>query len=351
MSFTSVEPAPVRLCRSQLFVPCVRPALFEKAAAGPADVISLDLEDSVAPDDKPQARENLIDALNDVDFGSKEISMRINGLETSWCYRDVIDVLERSGERLDLIMIPKVGCAADVYAIDMLVTQVERAVGRKKPIRLEVIIESAMGLENINQIAAASPRLDALHFGAADYAASTGMRTTNIGGPNPDYTILTDPDAEDRRDVHWQDLWHYPMMRMVAAARANGLRPIDGPFGNYTDPEGFRSHANRSAILGCEGKWAIHPSQVGLANEIFTPPADEVKKAQRIVKEMKKGHKAGLGALALDGMLIDAASMKQADVIVRQMRMIRAADKRQKERAAKPAKSKAKKRTAKNRSK
>ncbi len=325
MSFTKVEPAPVRLCRSQLFVPCVRPALFEKAANGPADVISLDLEDSVAPNDKPQSRENVIQALNDVDFGDKTLSMRINGLDTHWCYRDVIDVVAKGGERLDLIMIPKVGCAADIYAIDMLISQVEMDVGRKKPLRLEVIIESAMGLENIVEIAGASSRLDALHFGAADYAASTGMRTTNIGGPNPDYVILTDPDQQENRDIHWQDLWHYPMMRMVAAARMHGLRPIDGPFGNYSDPDGFRSHGNRSAILGCEGKWAIHPSQVGLANEIFTPPADEVAKAEKIVAEMKKGQSEGFGAVSLDGGLIDAASIRQAENIVRQMEMIRKA--------------------------
>jgi len=326
MSFTVVEPAPARLCRSQLFVPCSKTAFFEKAAKGPADVISLDLEDAVAPGDKPQARENLIQALNEVDFGAKTLSMRINGLDTIWCYRDVIDVLERGGERLDLIMIPKVGCAADIYAIDMLITQVENAVGRRKKIRLEVIIESAMGLENIVEIAGASRRLDALHFGAADYAASTGMRTTNIGGPNPDYVILTDPDADARRDIHWQDLWHYPMMRLVAAARMNGLRPIDGPFGNYSDPDGFRAHANRSAILGCEGKWAIHPSQVQLANEVFVPPADEVEKAERIVAEMRKGHESGQGAVSMDGGLIDAASIKQAEVIVRQMEMIRKAE-------------------------
>ncbi len=330
MSFTAVYPAPPRLCRSQLFVPCNRPALFEKAAGGPADVISLDLEDSVAPDDKPESRKNLIQGLNDIDFGGKTISVRINGLDTPWCYRDIIDVLEQGGARLDLIMIPKVGCAADVYAIDMLVTQVEMAMGRKKPLRLEVLIESAMGLENIDAIAGASPRLDALHFGAADFAASMGMRTTNIGGPNPDYVILTDGDEAGVRDTHWQDLWHYPMMRMVAAARMHGLRPIDGPFGNYADAQGFKAQSRRSAIMGCEGKWAIHPSQVALANEIFTPPADEVAKAQRIVREMKKGHGAGMGAVALDGGLIDAASIKQAEGIVRQMRMIRAAEKAQK---------------------
>lgn len=323
MSFTQVVPVPTRLNRSQLFVPCIREALFEKAAKGEADVICLDLEDSVAPPDKPKARENLIAALHDVDFGKKSVSMRINGLDTAWCYRDIVDVVEKGGERLDLIMVPKVGTASDIYAIDMLLTQIEKAVGRKKRIRIEFILESAMGLENINEIVRASTRLDAVHFGAADFAASTGMRTTNIGGPNPDYAILTDADEKGARHVHWQDLWHYPMMRLVAAARAAGLRPIDGPFGNYSDAEGFKAQARRSAILGCEGKWAIHPSQVALANEVFTPPQAEVEKAERIVKAMKEGESQHMGAVAMDGQLIDAASIRQAEVIVKQMEMIR----------------------------
>jgi malyl-CoA/(S)-citramalyl-CoA lyase len=316
MSFTSIQAAPSRLNRSQLFVPCSSPHFFAKAAQGPADVISLDLEDAVAPDDKVDARAKAVKALNEEDFGDKTLSLRINGLDTHYCYRDVVDIMEQGGERLDLIMIPKVGTAADIYAIDMLVTQIETATGRKKKLGLEVIIESAMGLANVNEIAAASPRLEALHFGAADFAASMGMRTTNIGGPNPDYGILLDPDKNGKRDFHWQDLWHTPMVQMIAAARANGLRPVDGPFGDYSDPEGYSAQARRSAILGCEGKWAIHPSQVGLGNELYTPPADDVKQAKRILKEMKASQKAGAGAVSLDGKLIDAASIKQANVIV-----------------------------------
>lgn len=322
MSFTSIQAAPSRLNRSQLFVPCSSPHFFAKAAQGPADVISLDLEDAVAPDDKVDARAKAVKALNEEDFGDKTLSLRINGLDTHYCYRDVVDIMEQSGERLDLIMIPKVGTAADIYAIDMLVTQIETATGRKKKLGLEVIIESAMGLANVNEIAAASPRLEALHFGAADFAASMGMRTTNIGGPNPDYGILLDPDENGNRNFHWQDLWHTPMVQMIAAARANGLRPVDGPFGDYSDPDGYRAQARRSAILGCEGKWAIHPSQVALGNELYTPPADDVKQAKRILKEMKASQKAGAGAVSLDGKLIDAASIKQANVIVDKAREI-----------------------------
>ena len=324
MSFTNVERIAPRLNRSQLFVPGVRPQLFEKAAASDADVICLDLEDSVAPADKPKARANIIEGLKTVNFGTKSISVRINGLDTAWCYRDVIDIVEQAGERLDLIMIPKVGVAADVYAIDMLISQAEMAVGRAKKIKLEVIIESVLGLNNIEAIAGSSKRLESLHFGSADYAASAGMRTTNIGGPNKDYVVLTDKSASGARDTHWSDLWHYVTVRMVAAARAHGLRPIDGPFGDYSDAEGFLAQARRSAVLGCEGKWAIHPSQVSLANDIFTPPADEVAAAEAILKAMQEGAEKGMGAVSLNGKLIDLASIRQAEVIVGQMNMIRA---------------------------
>jgi malyl-CoA/(S)-citramalyl-CoA lyase len=230
--------------------------------------------------------------------------------------------MEQAGERLDLIMIPKVGVPADVYAIDMLITQIETAVGRKKPVKLEVIIESVHGLNNCEAIAGSSKRLESLHFGSADYAASAGMRTTNIGGSNRDYVVLTDAE-NGKRDTHWSDLWHYATFRMVAAARAHGLRPIDGPFGDYSDEAGFVAQAKRSAVLGCEGKWAIHPSQVAPANRVFTPPTDEVERAEAILTAMKDGAQKGMGAVALNGKLIDLASIRQAEVIVGQMRMIR----------------------------
>jgi malyl-CoA/(S)-citramalyl-CoA lyase len=279
-------------------------------------VVFLDLEDAVAPDDKLQARKNIIAALNDLDFGQKTVSVRINGLDTHYMYRDVVEVLEGAGDRLDLIMIPKVGTAADVYAVDMLVTQVETAMGRRKRIGFEMIIETALGMQNIHEIAAASPRNESLHFGVADYAASTKMRTTVIGGPNPAYGVLTDAGADGGRDYHWGDLWHYAIARMVVAARANGLRPLDGPFGDVADADGFRAQANRASVLGCEGKWAIHPSQVALANEINTPPEKEVTQARRILEAMAQAQKEGRGAVTLDGRMIDAASIRQAEQLV-----------------------------------
>ena len=317
MSFTIVEQCTPRVNRSELAVPGSSPQLFEKAAKSAADVIFLDLEDAVAPDKKDEARRNVIQAINEVDWGQKTLSVRINGLDTQWMYRDVVDVLEQAGDRLDLIMIPKVGTAADVYAVDMLVTQVEQAKSRKKRIGFELIIEIALGMANIHEIARASKRLESLHFGVADYAASTRARTTGIGGPNPDYAVLTDKTEDGaERAVHWGDMWHYAIARMVVAARANGLRPVDGPFGDFSDPDGYRAQGRRSAVLGCEGKWAIHPSQVALANEIFTPPQKEVDRARRVLQAMQDAQREGRGAVSLDGRLIDIASIRQAEALV-----------------------------------
>jgi len=317
MSFTIVEQKPTRTNRCELAVPGSRPELFEKAAKSAADVIFLDLEDAVAPDQKEQARKNIIQALNEVDFGQKTVSLRINGLDTHYMYRDVVDVLEQGGERLDLIMIPKAGTASDIYALDMLVTQIETATRRRKPIGFEMIIETALGMANVEAIAAASTRNESLHFGVADYAASTGARTTGIGGPHPDYGVLTDPSDDGSREYHWGDMWHYAIARMVVAARANGLRPIDGPFGDFSDPEGFRAQARRAAVMGCEGKWAIHPSQIALCNDVYSPSEAEVTKARRILDAMEQAQKEGKGAVALDGKLIDIASIKQAQNMVR----------------------------------
>ena len=322
MSFTIVEQAQARLNRSELAVPGSNPSLFEKAAKSAADVIFLDLEDAVAPDDKVQARKNVIEGLRDIDWGTKTMSVRINGLDTHYMYRDVVDVLEQGGERLDVIMIPKAGTAADIYAVDMLVTQIEAAVSRKKRLGFEMIIETALGMANVDEIAAASKRNESLHFGVADYAASTKARTTVIGGPNKLYGVLTDKEGDAPRDYHWGDMWHYAVARMVVAARANGLRPIDGPFGDFSDADGFRAQANRAAALGCEGKWAIHPSQIALANEVNSPSEEEVTRAKRIIEAMKQATKEGKGAVALDGRLIDIASIKQAEVMVRKAEQI-----------------------------
>ncbi len=322
MSFYTVEQAPARLNRSELAVPGSQPDMFEKAAKLDVDVVFLDLEDAVAPDEKEQARKNVIEALNHIDWGKKSMSVRINGLDTHYMYRDVVEVVEQAGERLDMIMIPKVGTASDVYAVDMMLTQIEVAKGYKKRIGLEHIIETALGMQNVHEIAAASKRNESLHFGVADYAASTRARTTSIGGANPNYSILTGSSEEENREVHWGDMWHYALSRMVVAARANGLRPLDGPFGDFSDPDGYSAAAHRAAVLGCEGKWAIHPSQVALANEVMSPSAADVDRAERILKAMADAEAAGKGAVSLDGRLIDYASIRQAEVMVNKVRQI-----------------------------
>ena len=285
-------------------------------AASAADVINLDLEDSVAPSDKDIARQNVIEAINTIDWGTKTLSVRINSLDTPYWYRDVVDLLEQAGERLDQIMIPKVGCAADVYAVDALVTAIEAAKGRTKRISFEVIIESAAGLTHVEEIAASSPRLQAMSLGAADFAASMGMQTTGIGGTQDNYYML---QGEQK---HWSDPWHWAQAAIVAACRTYGILPVDGPFGDFSDDEGFRAQARRSATLGMVGKWAIHPKQIGLANEVFTPSAEAVAEAREILAAMQTATENGEGATVYKGRLVDIASIKQAEVIVRQSKMI-----------------------------
>ncbi|MCF6444338.1 L-malyl-CoA/beta-methylmalyl-CoA lyase [Nereida sp. MMG025] len=316
MSFT-LQPAPVaRPNRCQLFGPASNTKLFEKMAASAADVINVDLEDSVAPSDKDIARKNAIEAINDVDWNTKHLSVRINGLDTPYWYRDVVDLLENAGDRLDQIMIPKVGCAADIYAVDALVTAVEAAKGRTKRIGFEVIIESAAGIAHVEEIAAASPRMQAMSLGAADFAASMGMQTTGIGGTQEDYYML-------REGVkHWSDPWHWAQTAIVAACRTHGVLPVDGPFGDFSDDDGYIAQAKRSATLGMVGKWAIHPKQIGLANEVFTPSAEAVAEAREILAAMEQAKANGEGATVYKGRLVDIASIKQAEVIVKQSEMI-----------------------------
>jgi len=316
MSFRLQPAPPARPNRCQLFGPGSNTKLFEKMAASAADVINIDLEDSVAPTDKDSARANTIKAINDVDWGKKCLSVRINGLDTPFWYRDVVDLLEQAGDRLDQIMIPKVGCAADIYAVDALVSAIETAKGRKRRIGFEVIIESAAGIAHVEEIATSSPRMRAMSLGAADYAASMGMSTTGIGGTQENYYML----HEGAR--YWADPWHWVQSAIVAACRTHGLLPVDGPFGDFSDDEGFRAQARRSATLGMVGKWAIHPKQIALANEIFTPSDAAVAEAREILATMEEAKARGEGATTYKGRLVDIASIKQAEGIVKQSEMI-----------------------------
>lgn len=316
MSFR-LQPAPVdRPNRCQLFGPGSNTKLFPKMAASAADVINLDLEDSVAPSDKDIARANVIEAINTIDWGEKTLAVRINSLDTPYWYRDVVDLLEQASERLDQIMIPKVGCAEDIYAVDALVTAIEAAMGRNKKINFEVIIESAAGIAHVEEIAKSSPRLVAMSLGAADFAASMGMQTTGIGGTQENYYML---HGETR---HYSDPWHWAQTAIVAACRTHGVLPVDGPFGDFSDDEGFRAQARRCATLGMVGKWAIHPKQIALANEVFTPSEEAVAEAREILAAMDLAKANGEGATVYKGRLVDIASIKQAEVIVAQAELI-----------------------------
>ena len=322
MSFTIPPQAPARPNRCQLFGPGSRPELFEKMAASGADVINLDLEDSVSPADKAAARANIILAINEIDWGTKTLSVRINGLDTEFWYRDVVDILEQAGDRIDLFMIPKAGCAADIYAVDALAFAIETAKGRTKKVGFEVIIETALGFRNVAEIATASPRMQAMSLGAADFAASMGMQTTGIGGTQENYYMLAPKEAGGERAPIYGDPWHGVTAAIVAACRSAGILPVDGPFGDFSDDEGFLAQARRAATMGMVGKWAIHPKQVALANSVFTPSEAQVGEARAILAAMEEAEAKGQGAAVYKGRLIDLASIRQAKVIVRQSEMI-----------------------------
>jgi malyl-CoA/(S)-citramalyl-CoA lyase len=287
--------------------------MLEKAPDLGADIMMLDLEDAVAPDDKEQARRNVIEALREQDFSRCSTSVRINGLDTHYCYRDIVDVVEQAGQYVDTILIPKVSCAGDVHLVATLLTQIEHAVGLERRIGISVLIETAIGMVNVDEIASACPeRMEAMVFGVADYAASLQSHTTSIGGIDPSYAV--GPDLGDQ--------WHYPLSRIAVTARAHGLRPIDGPYGDFTDPAGYLQSARRAAVLGYEGKWAIHPSQIPLANEVFTPHEHLIERTHRIIAAMREAALDGKGAVSLDGRLIDAASIRMAENLLAKLELI-----------------------------
>ena len=317
--------APVRLHRSELCVPASNVRMMEKAPALGADVVMLDLEDAVAPADKPQARENAIAALRQLDWSGCTVSLRINGLDTHYCYRDVVDVVEQAGAFLDTVLVPKASCAGDIHLVATLLTQIEDAIGLERRIGISALIETAPGMLHVEEIAAACPeRMEALIFGVADYAASMQSHTASIGGSDAGYAVLTDAHPDGGRDLHWGDQWHYALARIAVACRANGLRPIDGPFGDFNDPDGYLAAARRAAVLGFEGKWAIHPNQVQLAHRVFSPDDRLIDRTRRIVAAMKEAAADGRGAVSLDGRLIDAASLRMAETLLHKLEQIEA---------------------------
>ena len=303
---------PERLSRSMLFTPGSRPELAAKAARSAADAVCLDLEDAVAPGEKERSRALVAGALASTNFGGRTRIVRVNGLDTRWTYRDIIEVVEAAGQHLDVIMLPKAESAADVMLVDRLLTQIEATHGIPHRIGIEVQIETAAGFLNAREIAAASPRLEALIFGMGDYAASLRMPLANVG-------------TEDEYDAAFPGLrWHPVMHAVVAAARANGLRCMDGPFGNYRDDAGLARSARMARALGFDGKQCIHPGQLEAVNAAFTPSDEEVERARRMVETWERGAAEGLGAVGSDGIMIDAVNMRMARTTTRAAELIAA---------------------------
>jgi len=310
-----------RLQRSELAVPATSERFFLKAANSAADVVFLDLEDAVAPPFKTKARAQAIDALNTVDWGYKTMAIRVNGLDTPWALDDIVEVVKQA-PRLDLILLPKAGSAFDIQFVDQILTLIERSGASRKRVGIEALIETARGVANVEEIASASNRLEALIFGVGDYTVDMRSFDSVFGRPSERYAVLTTPDAQGLRHSHWNDQWHFAMARIANACRANGLRPVDGPFTDFGDADGYRACALRAAALGFEGKWAIHPEQVALANEVFSPSPAQLQWAKDIQDALEKAEKEGNGAIGADGILIDMAHLKQANALLARQRLI-----------------------------
>ncbi len=289
------SPRPLRLRRCELSTPGSSEKMMVKAAASAADLVFLDLEDAVAPNEKVSARGKIVHALQNLDWGTKTRAVRINSLDTEYAYQDIIEVVEAAGDSLDMIIIPKIKTARDVWWVDCLLTQIEKRLNRTRPIGLEVLIEEVEAMINVEEIAQASSRLEALIFGPGDYSASQGVNTKAVGGSDSLYP---------------GDIWHYARNKIVIAARAAGIEAIDGPYAMFKDPEGYRRECNRSSVLGFVGKWAIHPSQIEISTEVFSPSKDEVAHARTLSTAYAEAEANGLGAVAVDGDMVDAASVR-----------------------------------------
>ncbi|TQC45619.1 CoA ester lyase [Rhodococcus sp. WS4] len=295
------ETRPVRRRRSELSTPATSEKMMAKAAASDADLVFLDLEDAVAPNAKDVARRQAVTALQTLDWGNKIRAVRVNGVQTTWCLDDITEVVAGAGAYLDVLILPKVKSPRDVWFVDTLLTQLEYKHGLKVgAIGLEVLIEEVEALAAVDAIAACSPRLEALILGVGDLAASHGMRSAHIG------TAAGYPG----------DIWHSARTKMIVAARSNGLDAIDGPFGDFKNDDAYLQQANWSAELGAVGKWAIHPNQVTLANAVFSPSETEVAQAKKVVTAMREAEAAGDGAVAIDGIMIDAATARIFETVL-----------------------------------
>jgi citrate lyase subunit beta/citryl-CoA lyase len=291
----------MRTPRSVLAVPGSNPRMAEKALASGADAVFLDLEDAVAPDEKAGARQKVANALKELDWRGRTTLYRANALDTPFFYRDLIEVVEEAGDRLDAVMVPKVNRPEDLHAVATLLYGLELATGLEPgKIRLEAQIESAEGLVNVDAIARATGRLEALHFGPGDFAASLRAPQTSIG------------TMDEWDEVYPGHRFHYAMQRIVVAARAAGVRAVDGPVADHRDEEGLRESCLLARSLGFDGKWCIHPAQIGAVNEVFSPTQREVEWAEKVVGAYERANAAGAGAISIDGQMVDAASIRMA---------------------------------------
>ena len=285
---------PKRPRRCQLSVPGSSEKMMTKAAGLEIDHVFLDLEDAVAPSAKPAARGMVVDAINSLDWQPRTVCVRINDVETEWCHDDIIEVVTGAGARLDTIMLTKAKSATDVMFVHLMLDQLEKKLGLGNRIGIECLIEEVEGMMNVDEIAACSDRLECLVFGMGDYSASQEMQITTVGATGG----------------YPPDLWHYPRYKMTIACRANDIDPVDGPYANFRNPEGYLKEAQRAHILGMDGKWAIHPAQVELANKVFTPDAEALAAARAQKTAYDQALAEGLGAINVDGVMIDAASIR-----------------------------------------
>ena len=283
--------------------------------AAKVDVLLGNLEDAIAADRKIAAREGFIAIAKANDFGDTQLWTRVNSLDSPWFLDDVQQIIAEIGDKLDVIMVPKVEGPWDIHYVDRLLAQLEAKHGLKKPILVHAILETALGVANVEAICGASPRMQGLSLGPADLAASRRMKTTRVGGGHPGYLVREDPNAEDPeapRATHQQDLWHYTIARMVDACNAHGILPYYGPFGDIRDTVACEDQFRNAFLLGCVGTWSLHPVQIGIAKKVFSPPVDEVKWAKRVIDEMGDG----TGAVMIDGKMQDDATVKQCRVMV-----------------------------------
>lgn len=311
----------MRLQRSTLAVPATSEHFLPKAASSAADAVFLDLEDSIAPHRKDHARSLAIAALQTIDWRDKLVAVRINDLESCWGYKDIVDVVEAC-PRLDAILLPKASGPEDIRFVARLLSGIEARLARGKAVGIDALIETPAGVANVEAIAAASPRLQSLSFGVGDYSVAMQAPQTNFGTPDADYGVLTGGDGTGAREFHWNDQWHFALARLCNACRAHGLRPIDGPFTALADMPGYESSARRARALGFEGKWAIHPSQLAIANRVFSPSDAELSWANRVSTAMQAAIAAGNGAVQFDGRMIDLAHVRQAGNLLARQRLI-----------------------------